>query len=139
MEKHIFKNAEELTRAVADWIVDLIHTNTRNKKQFDFLLSGGNTPKALYHLLATEKYNKSDPVNIGSSFEISIKNLANLIKELVGFKGSIIWDVTKPDGQPRRKLDTTKAEKEFGFKSKTDFKSGLQKTIDWYIKNKSKL
>jgi len=58
MEKHIFKNAEELTRAVADWIVDLINTNTRNKKQFDFLLSGGNTPKSLYHLLATEKYKR---------------------------------------------------------------------------------
>lgn len=90
-------------------------------------------------IMATEKYNKSDPVNIGSSFEISIKDLANLIRDLVDYKGKIIWDTTKPDGQPRRKLDTTRAEKEFGFKSTTDFKTGLQKTIDWYIKNKNNL
>ncbi len=82
---------------------------------------------------ATEKYNKSEPVNIGSSFEISIKDLANLIKDIVGFKGEIVWDTTKPDGQPRRKLDTSKAIKEFGFKSKTNFRNGLKSTIEWYI------
>lgn len=87
-------------------------------------------------ILAAEKYNKSDPVNIGSSFEISIKDLANLIKDIVDFKGNIIWDTTKPDGQPRRKLDTSKAEREFGFKAKIDFKAGLKKTIQWYQKNK---
>ncbi len=84
-------------------------------------------------ILATEKYNKSDPVNIGASFEISIKDLATMIKKTVGFEGDIVWDTTKPDGQPRRKLDVTKAENEFGFKSKTDFKVGLKKTIDWYM------
>lgn len=89
-------------------------------------------------LLAAEKYNKSDPVNIGSSFEISIKELANLIKKLTGFRGKIIWDNTKPDGQPRRKLDTSKAKQEFGFESETSFEEGLRKTIDWYIENKSK-
>lgn len=83
-------------------------------------------------ILATEKYNKPEPVNIGSSFEISIKNLAELIKNLVGFEGKIVWDRTKPDGQPRRKLDTSKAEREFGFKSKTNFEEGLKKTIKWY-------
>lgn len=83
-------------------------------------------------VLAAEKYDKEDPVNIGSSFEISIKNLAELIKELTGFKGKIIWDDTKPDGQPRRKLNTQKAKKEFGFEAKTDFEEGLKKTIDWY-------
>lgn len=83
-------------------------------------------------ILATEKYNKPDPVNLGSSFEISIKELAELIKRLVGFKGRIVWDKTKPDGQPRRKLDTTKARKEFGFESKTNFEEGLKKTIEWY-------
>lgn len=83
-------------------------------------------------VLATEKYNKSDPVNLGSSFEISIRNLAILIKKFVGFEGKIVWDTTKPDGQPRRKLDTSKAEKEFGFKSKTEFEEGLRKTIQWY-------
>lgn len=83
-------------------------------------------------ILASESYNKADPVNLGSSFEITIKDLANLIGSLVGFKGEIVWDKTKPDGQPRRKLDTSKAEKEFGFKSKTDFAEGLKKTIEWY-------
>lgn len=83
-------------------------------------------------VLAAEKYNKPAPINLGSSFEISIKDLVNLIKKLTGFKGRIVWDKTKPDGQPRRKLDTSKAEKEFGFKSETNFEEGLKKTIDWY-------
>lgn len=86
-------------------------------------------------LLATEKYNKFDPVNLGAGFEISIKDLAELIVKLTGFKGKIIWDTTKPDGQPRRCLDTTKAEKEFGFKAKTSFEEGLKKTIKWYREN----
>lgn len=85
-------------------------------------------------ILATEKYNKPDPVNLGSAFEISIKDLAELIKKLVGFNGRIVWDKTKPDGQPRRKLDTSKAEIEFGFKSKTSFEVGLKGTIEWYLK-----
>ena len=83
-------------------------------------------------LLATERYDKSDSVNLGSGFEISIKDLVNLIARLTGFKGKIIWDTSKPDGQPRRCLDTSKAEKEFGFKAKTNFEEGLKKTIDWY-------
>lgn len=83
-------------------------------------------------VLATEKYNKSAPVNIGAGFEIKIKDLVNLIVKLTGFKGKIIWDKTKPDGQPRRMLDTQKAEKEFGFKAKTSFEAGLKKTIEWY-------
>jgi len=82
--------------------------------------------------LATEHYNKNDPVNIGAGFEIKIKDLVELIAKLTGFKGKIIWDKTKPDGQPRRCLDTTKAEKEFSFKAKTPFEEGLKKTIDWY-------
>lgn len=84
-------------------------------------------------MMACEKYNKSEPVNLGAGFEISIKDLASLIKELTGFKGKIIWDKTKPDGQPRRKLSTIRAKKEFGFSSKTSFKSGLRETIEWYI------
>lgn len=83
-------------------------------------------------LLATEKYEKSDPVNLGSGKEISIKDLANTIKKLVGFKGKIVWDKTKPDGQPRRMLDIKRAEKEFGFTAKTSFEKGLKKTIEWY-------
>ena len=84
-------------------------------------------------VLAAEKYSKSDPVNIGAGFEISIRDLINLIVELTGFKGKIVWDETRPDGQPRRMLDTTRALKEFGFKAKTDFQAGLKKTIDWYV------
>jgi len=90
-------------------------------------------------LLAAEKYDKPDPVNLGSGMEITIKDLVTLIAELTGFKGKIVWDSTKPDGQPRRCLDTSKAEKEFGYKAKTDFREGLKKTIDWYIKNKDKV
>jgi len=86
-------------------------------------------------LLATEKYNKSDPVNLGTDLEISIKDLAELIAKLVGFKGKIKWDTSKPDGQPRRKLDTSRAEREFGFKAKMDFEEGLKKTIEWYKGN----
>ncbi|MFH1402701.1 MAG: GDP-L-fucose synthase [Candidatus Altiarchaeota archaeon] len=86
-------------------------------------------------VLATEKYNKPDPVNIGSGVEISIKELAELIAELTGFQGSIVWDKTKPDGQPARRLDTSRAEKEFGFKARTGFTDGLEKTIGWYREN----
>ena len=85
-------------------------------------------------LLATEKYDKGDPVNIGAGFEISIRELAELVMELTGFEGRIIWDQTKPDGQPRRSLDTAKAFQEFGFKAKTSFREGLKKTIEWYRK-----
>jgi len=83
-------------------------------------------------LLATEKYNKSAPVNLSTDLEISIKDLAELIGKLNGFNGKIIWDTSKPDGQLRRKLDTSRAEREFGFKAKMDFEEGLKRTIEWY-------
>ncbi|MDP2267761.1 MAG: GDP-L-fucose synthase, partial [Deltaproteobacteria bacterium] len=83
-------------------------------------------------VLATEKYDKSGPVNIGAGFEISIRDLVTLIVELTGFTGRIAWDQTKPDGQPRRMLDTTRALREFGFRAQTDFRAGLTKTIAWY-------
>lgn len=85
-------------------------------------------------VLATEKYNQSDPVNLGSGLEISIKDLVEKISQLMGFKGKIIWDKTKPDGQPRRCLDVSKAKKYFGFTAKTNFDEGLKKTINWYLK-----
>lgn len=86
-------------------------------------------------VLATEKYDKPDPVNIGAGFEISIKDLAEKIRQIIGFKGKIVWDTSKPDGQPRRCLDTSKAYDEFGFKAKVSFDEGLKKIIDWYILN----
>jgi len=87
-------------------------------------------------VLATEKYNKGAPINLGAGFEISIKDLAELICELVGFSGEIEWDTSKPDGQPRRCLDTSKAKEEFGFEARTDFREGLGKTIEWYIEHR---
>ncbi len=87
-------------------------------------------------LNACEKYNKSDPVNLGSGFEISIKELARTISKMIDFKGSIIFDKSKPDGQPRRRLYVGKAIKEFGFKASVNFKAGLRNTIDWYLCNK---
>lgn len=83
-------------------------------------------------VLATQKYNKPEPVNLGAGFEISINNLVKLITKLTGFKGEIIWDKRKPDGQPKRCLDVSRAQKEFGFKAKMDFEKGLKITIDWY-------
>ncbi len=83
-------------------------------------------------LLATEKYNKTDPVNLGAGFEIKIRDLAELIAELTGFKGRIEWDTSQPNGQPRRMLDTSRAYEEFGFRSAMNFEEGLKRTIDWY-------
>ena len=86
--------------------------------------------------MATDTYNKSEPINIGAGFEISIKELTELIAKLTGFQGKITWDKSKPDGQPRRMLDTTKALKEFMFTAKTNLTTGLIKTIDWYKENR---
>ena len=89
-------------------------------------------------LLAAEKYEGSDPVNLGSGMEISIKDLANKIGELIGYKGEIICDKTKPNWQPRRCLDVSRAKKEFGFVAEVDFDTGLKKTVDWYLKENAK-
>jgi GDP-L-fucose synthase len=83
-------------------------------------------------VLASERYNRPDPVNLGAGFEISIRDLVDLIVKLTGFQGEIVWDSSKPDGQPRRKLDVSLAEQEFGFRAQTSFEEGLRKTIDWY-------
>lgn len=88
-------------------------------------------------LLATEHYNESEPVNIGAGFEITIKDLAEKIVQLTGFKGTIRWDSSQPDGQPRRCLDVTRAREKFGFEAKTDFEQGLKATIEWYRKKKT--
>jgi GDP-L-fucose synthase len=83
-------------------------------------------------VLATERYDKPDPVNLGSGVEISIRELAGRIARITGFSGRIIWDNTQPNGQPRRCLDVSRAEREFGFRAATPFDIGLQKTIEWY-------
>ena len=86
-------------------------------------------------VLATEKYDKTEPVNLGTGKEITIKDLVALVARLTNFGGKIIWNTSKPDGQPRRCLDTIRAKREFGFEAKTSFAEGLQKTIEWYRKN----
>ena len=121
-------------------------TDAKNKKSKEVVIWGTGKPtrEFLYVedaaegiLLAAERYDKTEPVNLGSGFEISIKELANMISKMVGYKGSIIFDKSKPDGQPRRRLYVGKAKKEFGFKAKTNFKIGLKNTIDWYLKKES--
>jgi GDP-L-fucose synthase len=109
------------------------------KKEIIIWGSGKPTREFLYVedavrgiMLATEKYNKSEPVNLGAGFEISIRDLIRLTARLTGFKGKIIFDRSKPDGQPRRCLDVSKAKKEFGFKAKEKLEHGLKKTINWY-------
>ncbi len=83
-------------------------------------------------LLAAERYNKSEPVNLGSAFEISIKDLVEMIARLTGFEGQIVWDTSQPNGQPRRKLDTSRAKAFFGFEAQVPFEQGLRATIEWY-------
>lgn len=83
-------------------------------------------------VLAAEHYDRPDPVNLGAGFEISIRDLVDLIAELTGYEGEIVWDTTKPDGQPRRCLDVSRAREEFGFEAKTEFREGLNATIAWY-------
>src|SRR5688572_337381 len=89
-------------------------------------------------VLAAERYEKSDPVNLGSAHEISIRELAEMIAEEVGYTGRIAWDTSKPNGQPRRKLDTTRASEEFGFTATTDFATGLRRTIEWYREHRAR-
>jgi len=88
---------------------------------------------------ATEKYNDSEPVNLGSSYEISIKALNETISRLTGFNGKIVWDTSKPNGQPRRGLDTSRAEKFFGWRAKMDFEEGMKRTITWFRENRDKI
>ncbi|MHB8567545.1 MAG: GDP-L-fucose synthase family protein [Nitrososphaerales archaeon] len=84
-------------------------------------------------LLAAERYNGSEPVNLGTGSEITIRDLVGIIAKHVGYSGEITWDTSKPDGQPRRMLDTSRAEREFRFKARTSFDEGLKKTVDWYV------
>ena len=88
-------------------------------------------------LAAAERYDKSDPVNLGAGFEIKIRDLVPLVAGLCGFQGEIVWDASKPDGQPRRMLDTSRALREFGWKAHTAFADGLRETIEWYERSRA--
>ena len=89
-------------------------------------------------LLAAERYNDSEPVNLGSGMEISIRELAEMIARLTGFEGEFVWDTSKPNGQPRRALDVKRAERGFGFRAQMTFEEGLRRTIDWYRENRQR-
>jgi GDP-L-fucose synthase len=90
-------------------------------------------------LLAAERYNGGEPVNLGAGMEISIKDLAELVKNKTGFEGQIVWDTSKPNGQPRRMLDVSRAKEYFGFEAQMPFEEGLQRTIDWFIANQDNI
>ena len=129
----------ESSHVIPALIRKCVEAKKRGDKQITVWGTGRATREFLYVddaargiILAAEKYNSSEPVNLGAGFEISIKKLVDLIAKLTKFKGEIVWDKTKPDGQPRRCLDTTRARKEFGFKAKVSFEIGLKKTIAWY-------
>lgn len=129
----------ESSHVVAATIKKCVDAVEEGKEEITVWGTGRATREFLYVedaaeaiVLAAEKYNKSEPVNIGSGSETSIKDLVNLVAELTGFKGKIVWNPSKPDGQPRRCLDTSKAEREFGFKAKSSLEDGLRKTIKWH-------
>lgn len=114
----------------------------RGDKQLPVWGDGSPTREFLYStdaargiVMASQFYNESDPVNLGTNYEISIKNLVELICDLMGFDGEIVWEIDKPNGQPRRCLDTTRAQEKFGFVAQMEFKEGLRKTIEWYRQN----
>lgn len=134
----------ETSHVVPALIRKVAAAKKENKNQIEVWGTGTPTREFLFVedsaegiLLATEKYEKGDPVNLGSGMEISIKNLVETICRLMDFNGEIRWDSNRPDGQPRRVLDVTKAKDEFGFIASTTFEEGLKKTINWYLENRS--
>jgi GDP-L-fucose synthase len=122
-----------------------IEAKERGERQVVLWGDGSPTREFLYVedaaegiLLAAERYNGSEPANLGSGYEISIKNLADLIARLTGFQGELVWDTSKPNGQPRRALDTSRAEQFFGFRAQMPFEEGLRRTIQWYQQARSR-
>jgi GDP-L-fucose synthase len=125
-------------------IKKIVEAKQKNSPNIEVWGTGQATREFLYVedaaeaiAMATENYNKGEPVNIGSGMEISIANLVKKIINIVGYKGKVIYDKTKPDGQPKRRLDVTRAKKEFGFKAQTKFDQGLKETINWYLDQKN--
>ena len=135
----------ETSHVIPAMIRKCVEASEKGEKEIVLWGDGSPTREFLYVedcaeaiLLAAEKYEKPDPVNLGSGNEMMIKDLAGLICRLAGFKGKIVWDKTKPNGQPRRKLDVSRAKKEFGFEAKTGFEEGLKRTIGWYLEERKK-
>lgn len=134
---------EESSHVIPALIKKAIEAKESNSDHIDVWGTGSATREFLYAedaaegiVKATENYDGRDPVNLGSGMEISIKDLVTKICEVVGFEGEIRWDTTKPDGQPRRNLDTTRAEERFGFKAQTNFDEGIKNTVEWYLENR---
>jgi GDP-L-fucose synthase len=130
----------ETSHVIPALIRKCLEAKERNEPEIVCWGDGSPTREFLYVedcaeaiILATEKYNQSEPVNVGTGQEISIKDLIHLIDELTGYRGRIVWDTTKPNGQPRRCLATDRAKDLFGFSSKTSFRKGLKETISWYL------
>jgi GDP-L-fucose synthase len=129
----------EVSHVIPALIRKCVAAREANESEIDVWGDGSATREFLYVedaataiTLATEKYDGVDPVNLGSGMEISIRDLVGLITELTGFRGAVRWDATKPNGQPRRRVDTSRAERAFGFRATTDFREGLERTIGWY-------
>jgi GDP-L-fucose synthase len=133
----------ETSHVIPALIRKCLEAQERTEKEVVLWGDGSPTREFLYAgdaatgiCLAAERYNRSDPVNLGSGKEISIKDLAALIARLTGFTGQLVWDTSKPNGQPRRALDTSKAQQYFGFRAQVGFEEGLRNTIEWYKANK---
>lgn len=129
----------ELSHVIPSLIRKLVEAKENNAPEVVVWGTGNASREFLYIadaaegiVLATEKYNNPDPVNLGSGKEVVIKELVNLVANLIGYNGKIVWDNSKPDGQPRRSLDVSRARIKFGFEAKTEFVEGLKKTIEWY-------
>ncbi len=123
-----------------------VEAKERGDKSIEVWGDGSPTREFLYVedaaegiVLAAEQYNGSEPVNLGSSHEISIKDLVENIARITGFQGEIVWDSTKPNGQPRRKLDVSRAKEYFGFSAGTSFEEGLKATVFWYLTNRGEI
>ena len=136
----------ETSHVIPALIRKMIEAQERGEKQVVLWGDGSPTREFLYVedaaegiVLATERYDGPEPVNLGSGQEISIKDLAELIARLTGFTGEIVWDTTKPNGQPRRALDTSRAKKYFGWEAKTPFEEGLRRTIQWFREHRHEI
>jgi GDP-L-fucose synthase len=134
----------ETSHVIPALIRKCVEAKENNDKEMVLWGDGSPTREFLYVedaadaiVMATERYEGSEPVNLGTGEEISIRDLAQLIKKEVGFSGGIVWDTTKPNGQPRRRLDTRRAEQYFGFRARHDLRDGIKKTIAWYLANRS--
>ncbi len=136
----------ESSHVIPAMIRKFVDAQARGEREVTLWGDGTPTREFLYVedaanglVLAGERYDKPDPVNLGAGFEIAMRDLATLIAKLCGYEGGIVWDANRPNGQPRRMLDTSRAEAEFGFKATTTFEDGLRKTIAWYRENRAQI